>query len=356
VSGLTWLAIVACLSQSALLSGLNLGLFSLGRLELQVAATKGDVRAQRVLRLREDANFSLVTILWGNVAVNVLLALLSGSVLTGAAAFLFSTVVITVFAEIGPQAYFSRRALPLAARLAPVLRAYQVLLYPLARPSAWLLDRWLGGEEIRYFRERDLRRVIRLHMEAAASDIGRVEGRGALNFLDLDDVPLRDEGEPVDPRSVLRLDFEGDRPVFPGIEPTPDDPFLRAVQRSGKSWAVIADAAGAPRLVLSTHGFLREALFAPERFNPYPHCHRPILVTEPSTRLGDLIRQFVVHSAAPGDDIVEHDVILLWGDEPRVVTGTDILGRLLRGIARPVSTRTPESMVTEAASRGDAPG
>lgn len=29
-----------------------------------------------------------------------------------------------------------------------------------------------------------------------------------------------------------------------------------------------------------------------------------------------------------------HDMILLWSDIPRVITGMDILGRLLRGIAR----------------------
>ena len=47
--------------------------------------------------MRRDSNFLLTTILWGNVGVNVLLTLLSDSVLAGLAAFLFSTVVITVF-------------------------------------------------------------------------------------------------------------------------------------------------------------------------------------------------------------------------------------------------------------------
>lgn len=56
---------------------------------------KGNKHAKRVLSLREDANFLLVTILWANLPVNVLLALLSGSVLAGIAAFPFSTVVIT---------------------------------------------------------------------------------------------------------------------------------------------------------------------------------------------------------------------------------------------------------------------
>ncbi len=86
---ITSVGIAVCLSQSAMLSGLDFGLFTLSRLELQVLERKGDKQAMRVLRLREDAHFMPVTILWGNVAVNVLLALLSGSILSGIAAFLF---------------------------------------------------------------------------------------------------------------------------------------------------------------------------------------------------------------------------------------------------------------------------
>ena len=331
---LIWLGILFCISQSAILSGLNLGIFSLGKLELEVEAQKGDPRATRIQRFRKDANFALVTILWGNVGVNVLLALLSGSVLSGVAAFFFSTVVITVFAEIIPQAYFARNALRLAAMLSPVLQFYQILLYPVARPTAWALDAWLGGEVMYYFRERDLRRVIQLHMEAAESDIARVEGQGALNFLELDDVSLDEEGEPVDPSSVVRLEFDGELPLFPRIEPTADDPFLRTVNRSGKSWVVIVDPAGEPRLVLKSDDFILEALFEPERFHPLRHCHRPIVVRDAKRKLGELIQRFQVWPCHAEDDIVDDDVILLWNERPRVVTGTDILGRLLRGIAR----------------------
>jgi metal transporter CNNM len=298
-----------------------------------------------VLALRNDANFALVTVLWGNVSVNVLLALLSGSVMTGVAAFIFSTLVITVFAEIVPQAYFSRNALRVASLMSPVLRFYQIILYPIARPTALVLDAWLGGEEIRYFRERDLRRLIQLHMEATESEIARVEGQGALNFLDIDDVPLDDEGELLDPASVLRLEFQGERPIFPCMEPSVEDGFLRDVHRSGKSWVVIVDPLGEPRLVIRSNDFLREALFEPERFNPYRHCHRPILVREPKIKLGGLIQRLQVLPSHLGDDILDHDIILLWNGRPRVVTGTDILGRLLRGIVRPPSSPAdpPES-------------
>lgn len=331
-----WIGILLCLSQSAVLSGLNLAIFSVSRLELSAAARKGDRSARRVLALREDANFVLVTILWGNVGVNVLLALLSGSVLGGLAAFLFSTVIITIFAEIIPQAYFTRHAVRMGGSLAPVLNVYKAILYPVARPTAWVLDACLGGEPVRYFPERDLREVIRIHMESTDSEIARVEGQGALNFLDIDDVALHEEGEALDPESILRLNFKDGRPQFPVIEPVSDDPFLCSVNRSGKSWVVITDQSGLPQLVLAANDFIRGALFTQAHFNPVRYCHRPIVVRDPTLRLGDLVQHFRLRTDEDGDGIVENDVILLWNDRPRVLTGTDILGRLLRGIARPV--------------------
>jgi len=123
-----WLGIALCLTQSAMFSGLNLAVFSLSRLRLEAAAEGGDADARRVLDLRRDANRTLATILWGNVAVNVLLTLLADSVLAGVAAFLFATVVVTIVGEIVPQAYFSRQALWVAGRLAPLLRFYGLLL------------------------------------------------------------------------------------------------------------------------------------------------------------------------------------------------------------------------------------
>lgn len=335
MTAIIWISILVCLVQSAVFSGLNLALFALGRLDLAVAAGKGDARAARALELREDGNFALVTILWGNVGVNVALALLSGSVMAGVTAFLFSTVVITVFAEILPQSVFSRHALPVVGRLAPVLRFWQFVLWPVARPTAWMLDRLLGREAVRFFPERDLRAVIRLHMDAAESDIARAEGQGALNFLDIDDVALAAEGEPLDPDSILTLPFEGDRPTFPDMAPDAADPFLRRLAASGRSWVVIADPEGRPRLALNVAGFIRDLLFTQGPTHPLSHCHRPIVTDDPQAKLGGIIPRFRLHSGPRGDEVVEDDVVLLWTDAPRIVTGSDILGRLLRGIARP---------------------
>ena len=41
----------------------------------------------------------------------------------------------------------------------------------------------------------------------------------------------------------------------------------------------------------------------------------------------------------PEDDVIDQDLILIWGADRRILTGADLLGRLLRGIAQRVPHR-----------------
>jgi hypothetical protein len=332
---LIWAGIIVCISQAAMFSGLNLAVFSVSRLRLEVAAANGDRDAAVVLDLRRDANRTLATVLWGNVAVNVLLTLLSDSVLAGIGAFAFSTVVITLLCEIAPQAYFSRHATRVAARLRPALAFYSVLLYPVAKSTGLVLDWWLGPEGISFFRERDFRALIMKHVEAHG-EVSHVEATGALNFLDLDDIAVAQEGEPLDPRSILALPLGADaRPVLPDFEASARDPFLRRLNASGKKWVVITDPSGVPQLVLDAHRFLREVLFEGRQPGLSAHWHRPIVVTDPRIHLGEVIERLQVRPEHPDDDVVDHDLILVWhAQERRIITGADLLGRLLRGIVK----------------------
>ena len=322
-----------CLTQSAVFSGLTLGLFGLSRLKLEIEVESGNQAAATVLELRRDANLLLTTLLWGNVSINVLLTLLTDSVLSGLWAFFFSSVCITLFGEILPQAYFSRNALRMGILLAPVITFYRFILYPVSKPSALLLDRWLGKEGVLYFKEEDIRIMLQKHMESRDSDIGRMEGTGALNFLSIDDLPIGDEGEIVDPISIIPLETEFDLPVFPVFERTPEDPFLLQIQESGKKWVILTSVDGYPRLVLNADLFLRDALFGKEPFRPYSYCHRPIVVSDAVTPLGEVIQKLRVHPEHSEDDVIDNDLILCWDKEKRIITGADLLGRLLRGIA-----------------------
>ncbi len=325
--------IALCIVHSALFSGLNLAVFSISRLRLEVEAAGGNANAARLLGLRADSNLILATILWGNVASNVLLTLLSDSLLTGLAAFAFSTFVITFVCEIVPQAYFSRHALRMAERFAPVLELYRVLLFPLAKPTAMFLNWWLGPEGLSLLRERDFGAFLMKHVEASGTEVGRIEAVGALNFLALDDVLVVEEGERVDPRSIIDLPFEKGRPVLPPFRSTPDDPFLRRIDASGKKWVIFTDPAGKAELVLDAHRFLRDVLFEPAGVAPEAYWHRPIVVTDMRTTLGDVIGRMQVRPEHAEDDVIDNDLILAWGKEKRIITGADLLGRLLRGIA-----------------------
>lgn len=332
---LTWCAIAFCLSQSAIFSGLNLAFFSLSRLQLEVETKNGNANAAKILAMREDANFLLATVLWGNVSINVLLTLLSDSVMLGINSFLFSTVAITFLGEIFPQAYFSRNAMNVASLLSPVIRFYQIVLFPVTRPTAKLLDLWLGKEGITYFREQELRSLIHAHMEAEEAEMEHVEGIGALNFLAIDDVLITEEGETLDPKSVISRPYTLDLPQLPAKGDADFEDFLKQVNASGHKWIVMVDDEQEPLLLMDADGYLRAALLDEALLDPYRFCHRPMVIRDEKTSLGTALKLLKdsQESCNSTDEVLEDDIILVWMDEDRrVITGADILGRLLRGI------------------------
>ena len=157
-------------------------------------------------------------------------------------------------------------------------------LFPAATPTvrcsrtAWL--RPAGSITITYPRElEDVRAFITKHVGAAGTDVGQLEAIGALNFLDLDDVLVVNEGEAINPHSVITLPVQNERPVLPKYERSSNDPFLRQLNASGKKWVIIVDTSDRPSFVLDAHHFLRDLLFSTMSANQGIHWHRPIIVT-----------------------------------------------------------------------------
>jgi hypothetical protein len=62
------------------------------------------------------------------------------------------------------------------------------------------------------------------------------------------------------------------------------------------------------------------------------HCHRPIVVRDAETLLGEIVSRFEVRAEYPRDYVIDEDIILVWASERRVITGADLLGRLLHGV------------------------
>lgn len=335
-----WLGIFVCILHSAMFSGANLAFFSLGRMRLEAEVEKNNPAAVKILKLRNDSNLLLCTILWGNVSANVLLSLLSGSALSGVGGFIFSTVGITFFGEIIPQAYFSRHAMKVGALLAPVMQFYQILLFPLAKGCSLFLDAWMGKEGLTYFHERDIEIILEKHIHESSSEISANEGQGALNFLDLDDREISSEGNEIKPETVYCFPSKLDLVIIPELDTPEGIKFLEQLKSHHTAWAIIEDLNNQPVLVLDTNRFLTAVYVQGDLADVYKYCHRPIIVTNSETPLDSVLGEFVVEAEHKDDHVVDNDVILYWVDgHKRIITGADIFGSLLKGIAKRIEKK-----------------
>jgi len=85
-------------------------------------------------------------------------------------------------------------------------------------------------------------------------------------------------------------------------------------------------------MVLDAHHFLRDVLFNEVSVGPEPYWHRPIVITGMSARLGDVIGLLKMKPEHPEDDVIDHDLILVWGMQSASSPAPIFWGRLLRGI------------------------
>jgi hypothetical protein len=97
----------------------------------------------------------------------------------------------------------------------------------------------------------------------------------------------------------------------------------------------LCDEEGEPHLIMDADGALRAAVFDTNiEFDPYKYCHRPMIIKDEDLTLDEVILHFksTVFADKHHDDAIEFDVVLVWGQEKRIITGADLLGRLLKGI------------------------
>ena len=59
-----------------------------------------------------------------------------------------------------------------------------------------------------------------------------------------------------------------------------------------------------------------------------------IIIRDDHKTLGEVIPKLKVQPERSDDDVIDEDIILFWGSQKRIITGSDILGRLMRGIVQ----------------------
>lgn len=200
------IASIVLLGFSALFSGLTLGLLSLSSFELRRKADLGNAEAKLVFPIRSKGNELLVALLVGNVVVNsaltvVLDSYLPGETVTSAVfAVIVSTVLITFFGEILPQAFLKKNGLRFGAQLSPYISIYLKLMSPIARPIGRMLDSTVGTDVPDIYSTDELVKILEEHERSDDSDIEADEIAIVRNAINFGEKLVRDV---MTPRSVV---------------------------------------------------------------------------------------------------------------------------------------------------------
>jgi Mg2+/Co2+ transporter CorB len=135
---ITIAAILGLLVLSAFFSGSETALTAASRGKLRSRADKGDAGAERALRITEDNERLIGSVLLGNNLVNILAASLATALFTrvlGEAGVAYATLVMTllvlIFAEVLPKTYAITNAEAAAARVSAPIRIVILVFAPM---------------------------------------------------------------------------------------------------------------------------------------------------------------------------------------------------------------------------------
>lgn len=195
------LLFIVLLGLSGVFSGLTLGMLSLNPTTLRHKAELGDKKAEKLLPLREKGTQLLITLVIANVAINAIISVLLGEITNGFVAVLVSTIGITIFGEILPQATIGRYGMKFAPRFAPLVSLLMLGMKPFVEPFANFLDRKIGHELPANMSKEELTKVIKEHSNHEESEITPSERRIVEHALTISEKKILDI---MTPRRVLK--------------------------------------------------------------------------------------------------------------------------------------------------------
>jgi len=202
------LLIVVLISLSSLFSGLTLGLLSLDTTGLEIVMSGDDpdlaAKAKAIYPVRQDGNLLLCTLVLGNVMVNALLSILMAEYTGGIIGLFSSTMLIVIFGEISPQAICARHALTIGSKTVPIVRVILFIMYPVAKPLAYCLDRALGAELATIYSNAEMMKLFQIHVQHNAID---AETAGAMTgALTYKNIMVKEVMTPIDQTFMLHVD------------------------------------------------------------------------------------------------------------------------------------------------------
>lgn len=196
------IVILFCIVMSAYFSATETAFSSLNRIRIKNMAEKGNKKAALVLRMSDNFDGMLSTILIGNNIVNILSASLAtvifvdmmGEDLGASMSTIVTTIVVLIFGEVSPKSIAKESPESFAMFSAPLLNVLMVVLTPanfLFRQWKKLLSKLIKVSEDTGITEEELLTIV----EEAEQDggIDKEEGdliRSAIEFGELEAVDI----------------------------------------------------------------------------------------------------------------------------------------------------------------------
>lgn len=295
-------AIIILLILSALFSGSETALTAASRGKLQAQADKGSLGAKKALKITEDSERLIGSVLLGNNLVNILAASLATAMFTrlfGDSGVVMATMVMTVlvlvFAEVLPKTYAitnpesaaisaARLISPVIVIFAPLVTAVRALVRGILRVFGVRID---PGRDVLAVRDEIAGAIALGHVEGAVEKEDRNRLLGALDLgdRDVEEIMLhRSEIEVIDvglsPEKILETVLQSTHTRFPLYRGNPEN-IVGILHSKDLLRAMYARIVGQPS---------KENSF--ENFNVLDVAMKPYFVPE-TTTLDDQMREFL---------------------------------------------------------------
>ncbi|XP_051152831.1 DUF21 domain-containing protein At4g14240-like [Andrographis paniculata] len=155
---------------AGMMSGLTLGLMSLGLVELEILQRSGTdtekKQAAAILPVVQKQHQLLVTLLLCNAAAMEALPIYLDKMFNQYVAIILSVTFVLAFGEVIPQAICTRYGLAVGANLVWVVRILMIICYPISYPIGKILDCMLGHNDA-LFRRAQLKALVSIHSQEA---------------------------------------------------------------------------------------------------------------------------------------------------------------------------------------------
>ncbi|CAF2116874.1 BnaC08g45710D [Brassica napus] len=202
---------VACLLVlfAGIMSGLTLGLMSLGLVELEILQQSGSSsekkQAAAILPVVKKQHQLLVTLLLCNAAAMEALPICLDKIFHPFVAVLLSVTFVLAFGEIIPQAICSRYGLAVGANFLWLVRILMILCFPIAYPIGKVLDAVIGHNDT-LFRRAQLKALVSMHSQEAGKggELTHEETMIISGALDLSEKTAEEAMTPIE--STFSLD------------------------------------------------------------------------------------------------------------------------------------------------------